>query len=216
MPGRPTEAIRRGSGADRRDMINYARSADHAPKEARDVDELSLYPAGRADRVEIRRPYRRRLHLGIRRKPRRAAAALFQGQAAAMGCRRADRLVAGPRSREPDGDGRSGDPDPWLRHLEPHDRQGAPPGSPPSAGLADLAIHAWRAGRADCHREDRPDRPRSRRQVLRRDAGHGRGAACRSLFAPAARQIRVGLSDHPRAAVIARNRAQRQPLGHDL
>jgi len=30
-------------------MINYARSADHAPKEARDVDELSLYPAGRAD-----------------------------------------------------------------------------------------------------------------------------------------------------------------------
>ncbi len=41
--------------------------------------------------------------------------------------------------------------------VEPDDRQGAPPGSPPPAGLANFPIHARRAGRADCDSQDRAD-----------------------------------------------------------
>ena len=39
--------------------------------------------------------------------------------------------------------------------------------------------------------------PTHRRQVLRRDAGHRRGAPRRGVLAPAAREVRARLSDHP-------------------
>src|SRR6202045_2084981 len=119
--------------------------------ETRDVDDLPLCAAGPTDRVEVRRQYRDLLHLGIRRAARGLAAALCQRQEAAMGCRRTDRLVARPRSREPDDARRPGRPHLRHGHLEPDEREGAAPGSPSPASLADIPIHAWRAGRADRH-----------------------------------------------------------------
>ena len=53
-------------------------------------------------------------------------------------------------------------------------------------------------------------------EILRRDPGHGRGAPRRGLFAAVAREIRARLSDHPGSQGLARGRAHRQPLGHDL
>ena len=82
----------------------------------------------------------------------------------------------------------------WNRMTDKEQRLAAPP----PAGLADLAVHARRAGRADRHRQDRPDRARHRRQVLCRDPGDGRGAPRRGLQAAAAREVRARLSDHPR------------------
>src|SRR6476660_9520334 len=109
-----------------------------------DVDELPLCLAGRADRVEVRWSHQRHLHLGVRREPRRAAAALLKGQAAAMGRRRPHRLVVGPRPRKPDAARRLRRADLRLAYLGAHDREGASPAAAPSAGLANLAIHAWR------------------------------------------------------------------------
>jgi len=57
----------------------------------------------------------------------------------------------------------------WKRMTEGR----APSGSPSPAGLADLAVHARRAGRADRHLQDRADGAGHRFQILRRDAGHG-------------------------------------------
>ena len=44
-----------------------------------------------------------------------------------------------------------------------------------------VAVHARRAGRADLHRADRRDRAVDRRQVLRGDAGDGRGPPRRGV-----------------------------------
>src|SRR5215472_16603567 len=134
--------------------------------EVRDVDNVSLHAAGRADKVEVRRAERDLFHLGIRRFARGATAALRQGQEAAMGRRGTDRLVARSRPREPDDAGRPGHSDLWYRHLEPDDREGAPRGAPSSAGLADLAIHARRARCLDRHLQDRADRAGPRLQIL--------------------------------------------------
>src|SRR6266853_3382346 len=54
----------------------------HFSAEVRDVDDVPLHTAGRADEVEVRRQDRDLLHLGIRRFARRLAAALRQGQEA--------------------------------------------------------------------------------------------------------------------------------------
>ena len=51
------------------------------------------------------------------------------------------------------------------------------------AELDALAVHARRAGRADLHRADRRDRAVDRRQVLRGDAGDGRGPPRRGVRA---------------------------------
>ena len=144
--------------------LKVPRAAAYSPcgsREKHNVDDVSLHAAGRADQVEVRRQDRDLLYLGIRRFARGVAAALRQGQEAAMGRRRTDRLVARSRPREPDDARRPRHPDLWHRHLEPDDRAGAPRGAPPPAGLADLAVHARRAGRADRHLEDRADRART-------------------------------------------------------
>ena len=49
------------------------------------------------------------------------------------------------------------------------------------AELDAVAVHARRAGRADLHRADRRDRAVDRRQVLRGDAGDGRGPPRRGV-----------------------------------
>ena len=49
-------------------------------------------------------------------------------------------------------------------------------------------------GALDRRRQDRPDRARRRRQVLRGDPGHGRGAPRRGLRAAAPREVRARLS----------------------
>src|SRR5882762_3206695 len=79
-----------------------------------------------------------------------------------MGRRGADRLVARSRPREPDDARRPRHPDLRHRYLEADDQGRAPSGASSPAGLADLAVHARRAGRADRHRQDRADRARPR------------------------------------------------------
>ena len=59
-------------------------------------------------------------------------------------------------------------------------------------------------------------RARHERQVLCRHPGDGRGAPCRGLQAPAAREVRARLSDQQGAEDAARADADRPPLGHDL
>src|SRR5271166_2387308 len=61
-----------------------------------------------------------------------------------MGRRGTDRLVARSRPREPDDARRPRHSDLWYRRLEPDDREGAPRGAPPPAGLANLAVHELR------------------------------------------------------------------------
>ena len=60
-------------------------------------------------------------------------------------------------------------------------RQGVDPVRRRVAELDAVAVHARRAGRADLHRADRRDRAVDRRQVLRRDAGDGRGPPRRGV-----------------------------------
>ena len=71
--------------------------------------------------------------------------------------------------------------------------------------LAALAVHARRAGRAALHRAHRRDRAVDRRQVLRRDAGDGRGPPRRGVrratsTRSSASQYRINdnLKAHPR------------------
>src|SRR5439155_2492306 len=82
--------------------------------------------------------------------------------------------------------------------------------------LAALAVPARRAGCAHLHGEDRPAGAERRRQVLRGDAGDGRGAPRRDLLAAAAREVRARLPDHADAAAVAARRALGRALGHDL
>src|SRR6516162_9691988 len=125
--------------------------------EVRDVDDVSLYAAGRADKMEVRRSERDLFHLEIRRFARGAAATLRQRQETTMGRRGTDRLVARSRPREPDDARRSRYPDLWHRHLEPDERDGAPRGAASLAGLTDLTVHARRAGCLDRHLQDCAD-----------------------------------------------------------
>ena len=145
-----------------------------------------------------------------------AARALREGQEAAVGRQRAARLVARAQSRQSDGAQGRVDLDLRHRHLEQDERQGAGLAAPRAAGQLDQPVHAWRAGRADRHRQDRRHRARHERQVLRRDPGDGRGAPCRGLQAAAAREVRRRLSDQPGAADAARADPDRPALGHDL
>ena len=62
-------------------------------------------------------------------------------------------------------------------------RQGVDPVRRREPELDALAVHARRAGRADLHRADRRDRAVDRRQVLRGDAGDGRGPPRRGVLA---------------------------------
>ena len=66
-----------------------------------------------------------------------------------------------------------------LRGVESPDAAGEGRRTPPRAGLAAVAVPARRAGRAGLHGEDRAAGAERRREVLRRDAGDGRGAARR-------------------------------------
>ena len=95
-------------------------------------------------------------------------------------------------------------------------RQGVDPVRRRVAELDAVAVHARRAGRADLHRADRRDRPVDRRQVLRRDAGDGRGPPRRGVR-PLPRHEAVGsLPDQRAPQDAARRHHRRQPLGHDL
>ena len=63
--------------------------------------------------------------------------------------------------------------------------------------LAAVAVHARRAGRAAVHRAHRRDRAVDRREVLRRDAGDGRGAPRRGVRALPRREARQPVRDQP-------------------
>ena len=60
-------------------------------------------------------------------------------------------------------------------------REGVAQGLGRDPELAALAVHARRAGRVAVHRAHRRDRPVDRRQVLRGDAGDGRGPPRRGV-----------------------------------
>ena len=169
-------------------------------------------PAGLAGRAGIRG----QLPLGIRRRARLPAEAVPQGQAPAVGLGHPHRLVAGPRPREPRRHARRDDRDLRLAGVEPARREGAHPDPAPRAGLAALAVPARRAGRARLHGQDRAAGAEHRRQVLRRHAGHGRGAPRRGVLAPAAREVRARLPDQPVPEEPDRGHAARLALGHDL
>jgi len=78
---------------------------------------LYRLPVG-ADPVEGRRPDHHRVHLGIRGRQRGPAAALRQGQEAAVGRGGPARLVAGRRPEQPDGHVGPDHRDPRDRSLE--------------------------------------------------------------------------------------------------
>src|SRR5262249_14106768 len=166
--------------------------------------------------VERPRDLRDHLPLGVPGRPRFAAQALRQGQAAAVGCRRAHRLVAGPRSGESRAAARRVDSDLRLGAVRAPDARGAGQPPPTLPVLAALPVHAWGAGSAHLHGEDRAAGRERRGQVLRSDAGDRRGAARRGVLAAPAREVRAGLPDHADAAAPARRRPQRFALGHDL
>ena len=81
-------------------------------------------------------------------------------------------------------------------------REGVAPGLRRDPELAAVAVHARRAGRAAVHRAHRRDGAVDRREVLRRDAGDGRGAPRRGVRALPRREARQPV------------RHQRQPQGH--
>src|SRR5262249_2077629 len=95
------------------------------------VEHLSLPDPRRAARVEVRGEERDQLHLGVRGWAREAAQPLREGQEAAVGRGHPDRLVAGPRSREPDDDGRSRGAHLGLADLGQAHREGAGARPPP-------------------------------------------------------------------------------------
>ncbi len=185
-------------------------------KETPDVQHISLPSSGGADAVEGGGPDDHVLHVGIRGRQRRPPAALRQGQEAAVGRRGAARLVPRGGSRQPDGPRRQDHRDLRHRPLEPADRQGARPRPAQPAGPYALAVHARRAGRPHRDVEDRPDRAEHRGEVLRRDPGHGRGAARRGVCAAAAREGQARLPDHAHPGAPAREHHHGPALGHDL
>ena len=88
-------------------------------------------------------------------------------------------------------------------------RQGVDPVRRRVAELDALAVHARRAGRADLHRADRRDRAVDRRQVLRGDAGDGRGPPRRGVR-PLPRHEAVGPLPDQRAPQDAARRHHRR------
>ena len=82
--------------------------------------------------------------------------------------------------------------------------------------LAPEPVHARRAGRLGLHRQDRRDGAVDRRQVLRVDAGDGRGPSRRGVRQVPAGQAHRPLSDQRPPADAARRHHRGQPLGHDL
>ena len=67
-----------------------------------------------------------------------------------------------------------------------------------------------------CTARDRRDRPVDRRQVLRGDAGDGRGPPRRGVRQVPRREAVGPLPDQRAPEVAARRHPRRQPLGHDL
>ncbi len=179
-------------------------------------DHVPLSAARGADRLDTVRRDPDVLHLGVRGRAVQAAGALRQGQEAAVGRGHPHRLVAGPRPGESPRDRRPADPDLRLGALGQDDGQGEGPPATPPAGADPLAVHARRAGCADGRRPDRPDRPRSGREVLCGHAGDGRGAPRGGVRAAAEREAWHRLPDHAGAQVAPGDGADRPALGHDL
>ena len=85
------------------------------------------------------------------------------------------------------------------------------------AALVDaLAVHARRAGRAARDRADRRRDAVDRGQVLRRDAGDGRGAPRRGVRPLPAREAREAVPDQPAPEDAARPDPHRLALGHEV
>ena len=133
---------------------------------------------------------RRDLHVGLRAQPARARQALREGEDVAV-----ERETDLPWDTEVDqekvvlanatanaADGMFGARHRPRRHaVREVGRQGVDPVRRRVAELDAVAVHARRAGRAHLHRADRRDRAVDRRQVLRGDAGDGRGPPRRGV-----------------------------------
>ena len=85
-----------------------------------------------------------------------------------------------------------------------------------AAVVEPVAVPPRRAGRAARDRADRRRGAVDRRQVLRRDAGDGRGAPRRDLRPLPARQDRQGVPDQPAPEDAARPDPHRLALGHEV
>ena len=97
----------------------------------------------------------------------------------------------------------------WERMNDTRARRSAPsPGR-----VAVLAVPPRRARCAHVRVEDREHGPDDRRQVLRRDAGHRRGAARRGLRPLPAREARPRVSAEHQPSFAARRRVDRQRAG---
>ena len=132
---------------------------------------------------------RRDLHVGLRAQPPAARQALREGEDVAVERHDRPRLV--DRRRPGEGRARRARPDggPFVPGARPSRARRSSTSARRSgarsaieiAELAALAVHARRAGRAALHRAHRRDRAVDRRQVLRGDAGDGRGPPRRGV-----------------------------------
>ena len=107
---------------------------------------------------------------------------------------------------------------PDLRHrmVGRHVRGAAGRAPTPHRGLALQPVHAWRAGRADLHGQDRADGTRHRLEVLRRDPGDRRGPSRRGLQPLPPREGAAGVPAQPASQGAAGRRHLGQPMGHDV
>ena len=170
-----------------------------------------------------RRP-RRDLHVGLRAQPAGARQALREGEDVAVERHDRPRLVD-PRRPGAGGAQRHGARRRASSSATPSTSRARRSRSGPrrngsardrGSELDALAVHARRAGCADLYRAHRRDRAVDRRQVLRGDAGDGRGAPRRGVRQVPRREAQRSLPDQRAPALAARRHPRRQPLGHDL
>ena len=93
------------------------------------------------------------------------------------------------------------------------DREGVDPARHRVPELDALAVPPRRAGRADLHRADRRDRAVDRRQVLRGDAGDGRGPPRRGVRPLPRREADGSLPDQRAPAAAARRHPRATAAG---
>ena len=186
-----------------------------------------MTPSTRRRRREARddprghRGLRRDLHVGLRAQPARARQALREGEDVAVERGDRPRLVDRRRPREdrPGARRRRHDALPGARRGrglagEALRRQGVAPGLGRDPELAAVAVHARRAGRAALHRAHRRDRAVDRREVLRGDAGDGRGPPRRGVRPLPRREARQPVRHQRQPEGHPRRHPPRPPLGH--
>ena len=162
------------------------------------------------------------LHVGLRPQPARLDQAVREGEDVAV--ERDAPTSTGRSTSIPSGRARSSGGGGTMRFQALAEAEDSPvknfgdkewrPGRRRAAELTALAVHARRAGRAAVHRAHRRDGAVDRRQVLRGDAGDGRGAPRRGVRALPRREARQPVRHQRQPARHPRRHPPRPALGH--